>query len=284
MRSLALVGSAVLLLGLVATWKWSGGSVEAAEDFTQRKFELQVHLDDFALENTGLPLPTCRCTAYRNGASTNDTTLCMAAWGGPSSPCLPTSRAGTCATHAKKCAHVLPSQRNPALNGKGNSHIDLEPCLCAFDVDRTLTAKLGSSEADRQGKQLCNGTSSVPGAVDHGFGTGTLTLSAASTGGINSTACGRCYLGIVSYGSGGNQKEKQALAEQVLNSQVFQDLAEQYPETRHFTYGIRIPARSPLVLHAPDRRKQWAVEGILMVLVEEYHHSARACFLLRRSR
>merc|ERR1712151_1131919 len=82
-------------------------------------------------------------------------------------------------------------------------------------------------------------------------------------GGINSTACGSCFLGVVSYGSAGNQYEKQVLAEKVLNTQVFQDLAEKHPEARQFTYGIHIPARSPLVLHAPDRRKQWAVEGIL---------------------
>merc|ERR1712232_600535 len=72
-----------------------------------------------------------------------------------------------------------------------------------------------------------------------------------------------CYLGIVSYGTAGNDKEKQALANDVLNSKVYQELAAQHPDAKQFTRGIHVPAKSPLVIKAPDRRKQWAVEGIL---------------------
>jgi len=72
-----------------------------------------------------------------------------------------------------------------------------------------------------------------------------------------------CYLGIVSYGGAGDNKEKQILANDVLNSDVYQELAARHPDAKQFTRGIHVPARSPLVLHAPDRRKQWAVEGIL---------------------
>lgn len=263
----AFLGFALLLSGIAATWRWSGGSDNVDDDLVEGKFEVQVHRDDVALESTGLAPPSCRCTAYRNGASANDTSLCMATWGGPNSPCLPTARDGKCPSKAKRCTTTSPPAPAPLIDAvsKDDSDVqnDIKPCLCAFDVDRTLTANLGSSKADRNGKQLCEGTSLVPGAIDHGFGTGTLTLSAAATAGINSTACGNCFLGVVSYGSAGNQYEKQVLAEKVLNSQVFQDLAEKHPETRQFTYGIHIPALSPLVLHAPDRRKQWAVEGIL---------------------
>merc|ERR1712232_171199 len=72
-----------------------------------------------------------------------------------------------------------------------------------------------------------------------------------------------CYLGIVSYGTAGNDKEKQALANDVLNSEVYQKIAAQHPDAKQFTRGIHVPAKSPLVIKAPDRRKQWAVEGIL---------------------
>jgi hypothetical protein len=103
----------------------------------------------------------------------------------------------------------------------------------------------------------------VPGAIDRSFGVGILTLSAAATGGVNTTACGACYLGIVTYGSAGNDKEKRALVNDVLNSDVYQELAVRHPEAKKFVRGIHVPARSPLVINAPDRRKQWAVEGIL---------------------
>lgn len=117
--------------------------------------------------------------------------------------------------------------------------------------------------ADWSGKQQCPNTSPVFGAWDNAYGAGTLTLSAAATAGISNTGCGGCYLGISSHGTAGNVKEKQHLADVVLNSTLFKELAGSDPAAKKWSWGIHVPSASPLVVAVPDRKKQWAVEGIL---------------------
>merc|ERR1712205_185623 len=63
------------------------------------------------------------------------------------------------------------------------------PCLCIFDVDRTLTGKQGTA-AD------CPSDLEVPGVPDDAYSRGTLRLSVAAEQ-LNQTFCAQCYLGVV---------------------------------------------------------------------------------------
>lgn len=139
-----------------------------------------------------------------------------------------------------------------------------DPCLCVFDIDRTLTAKQYTFKKGWNGQQQCEGTSPVYGAWDNGYGSGTLTLSqAAAQGGLANTSCSKCFVGICSHGSAGNWQEKNAIANLVLNTSSFEALARDNPDARTWNYGAHIPAKSPLAIGVPDRLKQWSVEGIL---------------------
>lgn len=79
------------------------------------------------------------------------------------------------------------------------------PCLCLFDVDRTLTGKQGFASH-------CPGNLEIPGVEDDAFSGGPLTLSPLGVG-IRETFCSDCNLGIVSAGSAGGPAMKQALQE-----------------------------------------------------------------------
>jgi len=84
-----------------------------------------------------------------------------------------------------------------------------DPCLCVFDVDRTLT---GYQELLSE----CPHNSVQDGVKDFAYlyatprGFGFLTLSELAQG-LNSTFCSRCYLGIASAGGAGLDDEKDVL-------------------------------------------------------------------------
>merc|ERR1712192_12976 len=231
---------------------------------------LGVITDDLALQRSGLPLPECACKgrlgladAYQDGATPDDDELCMMPWGGRYSSCSPLYGNGRCQDGAKKCK-VHKSTNDAAVDGDAQFEGGQEPCLCIFDIDRTLTAKQFTFKRDPMTqKQKCPGSKPVWGAWDNAYGVGTLTLSALGSGGIAQTACGICYMGVCSRGSAGNSEEKRIIAEQVLNTAPFRALLANQSDAKLWTYGLHIPAKSPLVLRAGDRRKQWAVEGIL---------------------
>merc|ERR1712048_1308392 len=60
------------------------------------------------------------------------------------------------------------------------------PCLCVFDIDRTLTGKQEQTDD-------CPRNKLVDGVLDFAYGYGSLTLSALAVAGINTTFCGSCY-------------------------------------------------------------------------------------------
>merc|ERR1719356_279926 len=149
---------------------------------------------------TGFPelaLPTCKCASYKSGATPSDTTLCASPWGEPSGhgqQCSQTNAKGACPLTMHKCTTA------PSPAPEENS-----PCLCAFDIDRTLTA-MQAYAASPKGvvhgarRSNCPNTTVVPGTYDWAFGGGQLTLSALSTVGVAQTACAECYVGITSRG------------------------------------------------------------------------------------
>jgi len=70
------------------------------------------------------------------------------------------------------------------------------PCLCIFDIDRTLTGRQGLA---------CPGSRVLRGVWDDACGGGDLTLSPLGARGVHSTACGGCAIGAVSHGGAGGR-------------------------------------------------------------------------------
>jgi len=75
------------------------------------------------------------------------------------------------------------------------------PCLCTFDVDRTLTAKQGAATVNKC-KPRFPGLEYLPGIKDPAFGGGDLTLSQVGRG-FGETFCKWCYIGVVTAGNAG---------------------------------------------------------------------------------
>ena len=82
------------------------------------------------------------------------------------------------------------------------------PCLCVFDIDRTLTGKQGTGGSE------CPADTEIWGIWDAAYSGGWLTLSEAGAN-LKETFCSKCYMGIVSHGiaSGRNSQERTYLVE-----------------------------------------------------------------------
>lgn len=119
------------------------------------------------------------------------------------------------------------------------------PCLCAFDVDRTLTGKQGLRAP------TCPGNSVVPGVGDPAYGGGVLTLSEVGQA-VQRTFCGGCYVATVSHGDAGGPVEQAVLLQHLRG-------VETPPNV--WSYGCRV--RSPLVLGCAEGQKQLAVRAII---------------------
>ena len=83
------------------------------------------------------------------------------------------------------------------------------PCLCSFDVDRTLTGKQGDL-------QECEQNQVLPSVGDSAYGGGNLTLSPLGQS-IGDTFCAACYVAIVTAGdaSGFESDERAVLVERL---------------------------------------------------------------------
>lgn len=129
------------------------------------------------------------------------------------------------------------------------------PCLCVFDIDRTLTGR-------QSDLNTCPGNKVVQGVWDTAYGGGWLTLSQAAQT-LDQTFCNRCYLGIVSHGtaSGDGSAERSYLLDNVLVSRPFSRLAAANPQATYWSASGEVV--SPLVLGWPDGLKQNAVGGIV---------------------
>lgn len=255
----------------------SSGS--ASDDpYLQADYSLELkHVFEDAAdqEYTPPPLPTCVCQGwhgesdgYHGGASADDAEACQRPWGGRYSPCEKPLGNGRCRWGAMKCsqarASATPAPRETAALSERRADSALAtalndslPCLCVFDVDRTLTARQWSNHG------ACPNAEGVHGAWDNAYGKGELTLSAAAAKGLSNSSCSKCYVGICSHGVAGNWKEKQVLVDRVLDTAPYKALAAEHPDAKKWSWGIHIPQKSPIVIAVPDRSKQWAVEGIL---------------------
>jgi len=115
--------------------------------------------------------------------------------------------------------------------GGDNSTATAQPCLCVFDIDRTLTGKQGDTTT-------CPNNTELSGVHDNGYGSGNLTLSALAAIGINTTFCGGCYLGICSAGDadGEGSEERDVLVNEVLRSTPFDELRKTVPSASAWSH------------------------------------------------
>mmetsp|Transcript_61896 Transcript_61896/g.110004 ORF Transcript_61896/g.110004 Transcript_61896/m.110004 type:complete len:834 (-) Transcript_61896:509-3010(-) len=129
------------------------------------------------------------------------------------------------------------------------------PCLCAFDIDRTLTGRQGDTER-------CNRNVLISGMADYGYDGGDVTLSALSAEGIKNTFCNSCYLGIVSAGSGsgvGSPWNNYILGT-IMRNELQDQLTARVPSTKTWSFGEDV--QSPYVLNQGNKVKQDALAGI----------------------
>jgi len=175
----------------------------------------------------------------------------------------------------KRSGALLSSLRNASAARADDSHEEVaadsqeesvanvsrvgSPCLCLFDIDRTLTGRQGSAGPGRS----CSHNRVVPGVWDTAFYYGPLTLSELSVAGIESTFCGACYLGTISAGTASGHGEQHYLMTHVMKSAPLRSLASHHPGIMAWSYANHI--KSPFVLAQPDRTKQHAVPHILNV-------------------
>jgi len=125
------------------------------------------------------------------------------------------------------------------------------PCLCLFDIDRTITGDQG---------RTCGGRSVVlRGIWDPAYGGGPLTLSALGRAGAASTFCGGCQLGLISAGSGGGASMRGRIADGFLGRRAGSRWSG--PE-----------ASSPLVVGCSDGRKASCARGILRWYAQQGIH------------
>lgn len=136
-------------------------------------------------------------------------------------------------------------QREPGLCTVAPRAVSTVPCLCLFDVDRTLTGAQGKASP------TCPGNTIVSNVHDFAYGFGPLTLSQLATG-IPQTFCGSCYLGIVSHGSASGPDEKAVLLSHLVGR-------GEMPDDWHSA----CEPGSPLLLRCGEGVKQAAAASIV---------------------
>jgi len=121
------------------------------------------------------------------------------------------------------------------------------PCLCVFDVDRTLTGK------QRHAKH-CPGTKEFHGIYDGAYGGGTFVASELALH-LHDTFCRRCYRGIVTAGTATGPLSKE-------RSNVLRLLGG-IGRTLSNTWSCRDKVQSSLVVEALDGHKHESVRQVV---------------------
>lgn len=122
-----------------------------------------------------------------------------------------------------------------------------EPCLCIFDVDRTLTGKQGL-EGSRCPRNH------VTSIFDDAYGGGNLTISAFAQQ-LNESFCAECFIGVISAGDvGSGETLEEAYLFSLLN--VSGGLIST-------DWSVAPDFRSPLITRMKDGTKQDAVSYVI---------------------
>ncbi|CAE8683391.1 unnamed protein product, partial [Polarella glacialis] len=168
--------------------------------------------------------------------------------------CLLTKAAGSAAAllalSLGLCALGLGAERRRAVTTaatdamQDKAEAQGKPCLCLFDVDRTLTARQGS-------QYKCANTKAFPGVRDPAFSGGALSLSEVGLN-LDKTFCSKCHIGIVTAGTAGFDNDKHGERE-VIYEQL--KAAGQGSGTGPWSSWDTIPPISPLVHTCTDKIK-----------------------------
>jgi len=190
--------------------------------------------------------------------------LLLCAWGAVSQPsqnqddiqCQIQTKMATVVVKAFDTEAVLAV---PYKTGSETTTTIPTPCLCTFDIDRTLTGKQNDLKD-------CPGNQVLDGVYDTAYGGGPLTLSGVGQN-FSSTFCQHCYVGIVTAGdaSGYESAERKRLVEKLKASGNLASTAWTGPslhqEARTNCQWASI--ESPLVVGCNDGTKQFAVQKIV---------------------
>jgi hypothetical protein len=128
------------------------------------------------------------------------------------------------------------------------------PCLCVFDVDRTLTGKQGWAGQCPTGQEMA-------GVMDWAYATGTLLLSQVGSQGLASTFCAQCVKGIVTAGvvSGDNSDERRVILQQALGG-ADQTRTNWWQDIK---FQNTAEVQTSLVVEAVDGKKQDSVRSMV---------------------
>eukprot|EP00931_Biecheleriopsis_adriatica_P063117 TRINITY_DN38184_c0_g1_i1.p1 TRINITY_DN38184_c0_g1~~TRINITY_DN38184_c0_g1_i1.p1 ORF type:complete len:299 (-),score=58.17 TRINITY_DN38184_c0_g1_i1:168-1064(-) len=138
------------------------------------------------------------------------------------------------------------------------------PCLCAFDVDRTLTGYQGILGPK------CPGNKVMPGVKDYAYlyatppGYGNLTLSRLAQH-LNTTFCNRCFIGLATAGGASLDGEKAVLLD-VIKKAVWLRAAKILPKTwltPENDAQDQDEAPPPLMSWCPDKKKHLCTQRIV---------------------
>jgi hypothetical protein len=126
------------------------------------------------------------------------------------------------------------------------------PCLCLFDVDRTLTGKQNLT-------RHCSHNKVISSVNDTAWGGGLLTLSELAQN-LDKTFCLRCHMGIISKGDvGGDGSEMRPFLVALLNKNKPQELRV-HDTWAKFRSDDKVKA--PLVYGVPNGHKHHVAEII----------------------
>lgn len=144
------------------------------------------------------------------------------------------------------------------------------PCLCTFDVDRTLTGKQGNL-------QQCPMNKIIPGVVDTAYGGGNLTMAPAGQCLLPTFCVQRnCYVGLVTAGdaSGPNSGERKTILENFKACKanlVSTEWCGPFVNQGHQANCQGVQVSSTLVVGCQDTTKQFAVARIVEWLKATEH-------------
>jgi len=176
-----------------------------------------------------------------------------------------------CDDHAKLCQKSEPEpEPEPADAGEDAAAFnETRPCMCAFDIDRTLTAGQ---------KDHCpsNIKAVQPTIYDNAYARGNLRLSEAGALSIAKTTCKNCYTAIVSRGdaAGKNSKMRQYIIDNVIQTDVTKKLIDSgkikadWTDWRVQCHGTGSKTTTPFIVKSPNECKKHGVEAIRKLYAE----------------
>lgn len=149
-------------------------------------------------------------------------------------------------SYARRSSFIVANADSLEVKAADPEDVSPPPCLCIFDVDRTLTAAQGSFPN-------CPKTQAMPGVYDPAYGTGQLSLSEVGAN-LEKTFCSQCHIGIVTAGTGGySQKDKKG--ERDVIYEKLNSASNGKAGDGKWSVATLNPPISPFIFSCPDPEK-----------------------------